>query len=283
LGDLNYILMLKKILAMALVATFTALAAQGQGVEVKKFRQGQGPKIALGNMVSLHFKQYLLKDTLVLNQRQSPGPVPLLISEPAGDPIMTALLDSGNEGDSMSVIFSVLKLAQEGRPLPPGLDSSMVMRFDLGIVKVQTKEEYQAEIQKANEGKRAQEEAAIVKYAAENGLVVQKTASGLHYAILQQGAGAKAQAGEQIEVHYTGLLLDGTKFDSSVDRGDTFKFNVGTGRVIPGWDEGFLLLNEGTKAVLLIPSYLAYGERNMGTIKAHSILRFDVAFIKVIK
>ena len=111
----------------------------------------------------------------------------------------------------------------------------------------------------------------------------EKTATGLRYKITQTNAeGKPAKRGDNVQVHYTGTLLDGTKFDSSVDRGKPISFPIGTGRVIPGWDEGIMLLKEGEKARLVIPPYLGYGERGAGgTIPPNAILIFDVELVKV--
>jgi peptidylprolyl isomerase len=84
-----------------------------------------------------------------------------------------------------------------------------------------------------------------------------------------------------VKVHYTGKLLDGTKFDSSVDRGEPFGFTLGKGQVIKGWDEGIGLMNVGGKATLIIPSSIAYGDRDMGTIPPYSTLVFDVELLEV--
>jgi peptidylprolyl isomerase len=106
------------------------------------------------------------------------------------------------------------------------------------------------------------------------------TASGLRYVITEKGAGEQPKTGDKVSVHYTGTLTDGTKFDSSVDRGTPFTFPLGKGRVIPGWDEGIALLNVGDKATLLIPSALAYGENGAGqSIPPNADLIFEVELI----
>ncbi len=110
----------------------------------------------------------------------------------------------------------------------------------------------------------------------------EKTATGLRYKITQTNAeGKPAKRGDNVQVHYTGTLLDGTKFDSSVERGQPISFAVGTGRVIPGWDEGIMLLKEGEKASLVIPSFLGYGKRGRGPIPTNAILMFDIELVKV--
>ena len=109
-----------------------------------------------------------------------------------------------------------------------------------------------------------------------------KTESGLYYKITQHGNGKKPQAGQKVAVHYTGMLLDKSVFDSSYSRRQPLNFTVGVGQVIEGWDEGILLLHEGDKARLVIPSDLAYGASGAGgVIPPHAPLIFDVELVKV--
>ncbi len=108
------------------------------------------------------------------------------------------------------------------------------------------------------------------------------TASGLIYVVHVIGDGPAPTAGKQVTVHYTGTLTDGTKFDSSVDRGEPFSFIIGVGQVIKGWDEGVMLMRVGGKRTLTIPSHLAYGDREIpGVIPAGSTLIFDVELLAV--
>ena len=109
---------------------------------------------------------------------------------------------------------------------------------------------------------------------------VQSTPSGLQYKVLQQGTGSThPTATDRVKVHYHGTLIDGTVFDSSVDRGEPITF--GLNQVIPGWTEGLQLMVEGEKTRLFIPSKLAYGNRNAGRIKPGSTLIFDVELLGI--
>jgi FKBP-type peptidyl-prolyl cis-trans isomerase len=105
--------------------------------------------------------------------------------------------------------------------------------------------------------------------------------SGLQYKIITQGTGAKpASAADTVKVNYRGTLIDGTVFDSSYDRGEPIQFPLNG--VIKGWTEGLQLLNEGTKAILYIPSDLAYGEQGAGRdIGPNSTLIFEVELLEV--
>ncbi len=108
------------------------------------------------------------------------------------------------------------------------------------------------------------------------------TESGLTYIVTKNGTGAQLKAGDTIIVNYTGLLTDGTKFDSSLDRSEPFSFPLGAGKVIKGWDEGFQKLKVGDHATLIIPSSIAYGERGAGgVIQPGATLIFIVEVIGV--
>lgn len=155
-------------------------------------------------------------------------------------------------------------------------------------------DEAKAEIQKFfTELQAKQDEAAKVMgeqnarageaFLTENGKrsEVKTTASGLQYEVLEEGDGPRPEAGDQVVVHYTGKLIDGTVFDSSEERGEPATFGVT--QVIPGWVEALQLMKAGSKWRLFIPSQLAYGPQGAGgVIGPNQTLIFDVNLIKVV-
>lgn len=152
---------------------------------------------------------------------------------------------------------------------------------------VATMQEFQAKMQSAEKEASAQvieDNAAVEKEFLENnknaeGVIT--TDSGLQYIIMEEGDGAKPTASDKVKVHYTGTLVDGTVFDSSVQRGEPVEFGVG--QVISGWTEALQLMNKGSKYKLFIPSRLAYGNRGAGNaIQPGAMLIFEVELLDIV-
>lgn len=137
----------------------------------------------------------------------------------------------------------------------------------------------EASVREANKVKEEGE-----KFLAENktkdGIIT--TESGLQYKVETEGTGVKPTAEDKVKVHYTGTLLDGTKFDSSVDRGEPMEFGVG--QVIKGWTEILQLMPVGSKYTIWVPSELAYGAQGAGRdIKPNSVLKFEIELLDIVK
>ncbi len=182
-----------------------------------------------------------------------------------------------------------------------GIETIDVADFSDGVAAVfngtqpkMSYDEAKAEIQKfftAMEERQREAAAAIAKvnteageaFLKENGARegVKTTETGLQYEVIEEGNGATPKAGDDVTVHYTGKLIDGTVFDSSVERGAPATFGVT--QVIPGWVEALQMMKEGAKWRLFIPSNLAYGPNGAGNvIGPNATLIFDVELIKVI-
>ena len=167
--------------------------------------------------------------------------------------------------------------------LPPQFSSTDIMRFEVRLDDFYPESEFRFRmIENIKKNYPAETEKATSElnaYLEKNGVVAQPTSTGLYYVKTQDGTGEKPSKGSTVKAHYTGYLLDGTVFDTSIERGEPIEFVLGVGQVIPGWDEGIALMSKGEKAVLYIPYYLAYGDRDLGVIPPFSNLVFEVELI----
>lgn len=217
------------------------------------------------------------KDSIVAASKQIP--VMMQASRFKGD--IYEALSLMHEGDSAEFIINAKKYFEVYNygQIPAFVkNDDMMLWFTIRIDAIQSLEQYK---QTAVDARLEAERQAIDAYLIENNLTASPQASGLYYIETQAGKGSNAANGKQVMVHYTGRLLDGTVFDSSIDRGEPFSFRLGEGRVIKGWDEGIALMKKGGKALLLIPSHLAYGENSAGRIPPYSPLLFEVELVDV--
>ena len=190
-----------------------------------------------------------------------------------------------HKGDSASFIvrtdstfYTLLR-----SPMPAEFSVDDVMKFNIRLNDFYPESEFAAKqieyMKNTFVGETLAAEEELDKYFKDNGIKAITTSTGLNYVKTKDGNGEKPQVGTMVKVHYTGKLLDGTVFDSSVTRNEPFQFVLGVGQVIPGWDEGLQLMSKGEEAVLYIPYYLAYGNTGSGPIPPFATLIFEVEMI----
>ena len=274
----------------------TAMQRTPRGDLYQVFTHNTGDKIKLNDVITFQFIQKTDKDSVLFS------------SYIAGRPAQVQVVPSQNAGDLMEIFplltvkdsalvkvptDSVFTGHEDQRPafLPKGGN----LTFILKIEKVQSLNDAIAERNAAIEKGKAAEIADAGKYIADHKLIVKTTATGLKYVITQPSLKIKPLKGDTLLVNYVGRTLADKVFDSSIEsvaksaglqqtgrNYEPIQVIVGTGGVIPGWDEGLLLLNEGAKATFVIPSSLAYGAQGSGDdIKPYSTLVFDVELVKV--
>ncbi len=241
-------------------------------------------KVKEGDIITLNLIYKNSDDSIVFNTSERGGGMQLKVDKPLykGDIaegfLMLSLGDSATFITSADSFFKKVVMAE----LPPFIKPATNLTFELRLTDISTIEELQAKAQQEAEKMAVVENENIKNYITENKISTPPTQSGLYYIELQKGKGAKAEPGKSVKVHYTGTILDGTKFDSSVDRNEPFEFILGQGGVIRGWEEGIGYMQAGGKAKLIIPSFLAYGEQQRGpVIKPFSTLVFEVELLEV--
>ena len=188
-------------------------------------------------------------------------------------------------GDSATFIFNGKEFFDnfmQGQEYPFG-DTPLYSDVKLyGLIPAAEFKKMQAEYEKMMQESAAQEADKILSYVKDNNIKVSPTPEGLYIVTTKKGNGPLPQEMDNLEVHYTGKLLDGTEFDSSIPRGEPFTFTLGAHQVIPGWEMALSKMHVGEKATVLIPSNLAYGERGNYNIPPYSPLVFDIELIRIV-
>jgi FKBP-type peptidyl-prolyl cis-trans isomerase FkpA len=268
------------------------------GLQYRFIKQGDGPQPEEGQVMTMHMTYGDdVTDSVFFDSKDHGYPVPIQVGSnlrdnPGGIEEIFKMLKKGDSIQFKVLAENLFEKTFE-MELPEEVQRGSMIRFNIGVVDVMSeddyrawqREEYEKEMERlAVDSERILKEdiEKIDEYLKENqpNAKVQTTESGIRYIVTQAGKGASPQAGNTVEVHYKGTLLDGKMFDSSYERGKPIEFPLGQGQVIQGWDEGISLLSKGSKATFYIPSPLAYGPQSRGAvIGPNSILVFDVELV----
>ena len=294
------------VLVLALLTGVSTLSScqktkvtEKDAIEFTYIKEGK-EKPANGDFLLYNLEILTQSDSVIYSTLTQPFPGYLM----ANDTIkpqngMDEIFLSLRKGDSITFEAAAKIVFSGNQPAPIKEDDKIKVR--LGAYEMKTEAEMQAFYEEAmvKEQEKSAERAktllveeakTIDAYLAKNNLKGQKTASGLVYVIEKEGTGDSTSVGSTLYVNYAGYLLDGPLFDTSYPElakannmfseerpYEPLPVNVGVGQVIPGWDEGLMLLKKGSKAKFIIPSPLGYGESGAGAmIPANSILVFDV-------
>ena len=242
---------------------------------------GELPQI--GDLVEVTLACYVNDSTTIIPASSNI----LQLSEPAFATDFMEGVAMMHRGDSASFIVNIdstFYYLFRVPELPAEFNSTDVMRFDVKVNDFYPESEYVNKMIEAIKKQYPEETerayAEMQQYFALNNIAASPTASGLYYVMTEEGNGEMPTKGDNVKVHYTGMLLDGTVFDSSVERGEPIEVPIGMGIVIPGWDEGIMMMSKGEKGVLYIPYYLGYGDRGAGAdIPPFANLIFEVELI----
>jgi FKBP-type peptidyl-prolyl cis-trans isomerase FkpA len=252
------------------------------GLEYKIVTHGNGTRKPVLNdhveiNIHIHDGDSVLFDSRKMNNGNC---VPLPISAPKfkGDVMEGFMLMVA--GDSAIFRLPIDSFRKTGTQLPPWVKDGEKIEYDVVLVSVKTDAEEKKDQAEKAEKQKVIDEKLLKEYLSKNKIKATKTQSGLYYKINTPGLGNNVKAGNTASVNYTGMFMDGKKFDSNTDSAfhhvQAFTLEVGVGKVIKGWDEGLQLLKKGTKATFYIPSTLAYGQMERPGIPSNSILIFDV-------
>jgi FKBP-type peptidyl-prolyl cis-trans isomerase FkpA len=285
---MKYILFILALIIIVDAKAQNDLQRSPEGAMYQIFTHNAGDKIKASDVVTFQLIQKTDKDSVLFS------------TYTAGHPVQTQVKPSQSAADLMEIFplltlkdsvlvkvptDSIFKGHEDQRP--PFLPKGGNLTFIIKIEKIQSLDEAIAEI-------KAAEIADAAKYIASHKLIIKTTPSGLKYVITKPSLKPRPLKGDTVLVNYVGRTLDDKVFDTSIESVakssgtfqegrpyEPYQLVVGTGGVIQGWDEGLLLLNEGSKATFIIPSGLAYGQQGSGQIRPYSTLVFDVELVKI--
>jgi FKBP-type peptidyl-prolyl cis-trans isomerase len=261
------------------------------GVYYLETKKGGGKAPVEGGYASAHYTVYLLGGEKLFSTYDRSEPIDFKVGSQFENMGFQEVIKQMKEGGKANAIVpSSMAFGAEGAG--DFVAPFTTLYYDVELVKVLTDAEWQKKQtekeakKQAEKAKTEQEEAqAIQKYMKDNNITPTTVLpSGLIYVEKQAGSGPKPVTGKKVKVHYTGKFLNGTPFDSSVDKGEPLEFPIGQRAVIEGWDLGIALMSQGTKALLIVPSKLAYKERGYGdAIPPNSTLVFEVELVEIEK
>lgn len=202
------------------------------------------------------------------------------------DPLLLEGFMMMHEGDVATFAYDADIMAQmmNGQAPHPNYKpgEGQKLSYRVNLQRIESMEEVQKQQEAEMKKMKKEEPGKIREYVKKNNIKVKPNANGLYIIVNEKGTGEKVSKGKEVTVHYTGRLLDGSVFDSSVERGQPFTFKIGEGQVIEGWDKGLLGQTVGSKLQLIIPSTMSYGDRGAGGhILPYTPLVFDVEIISV--
>ncbi|MCX6186273.1 MAG: FKBP-type peptidyl-prolyl cis-trans isomerase [Bacteroidetes bacterium] len=230
------------------------------GLKYKLTEKGKGTQVLKGDKVTVHYTGTLPNGTKFDSSKDRNQPFSFKVG--AGQVIKgwdegLALLNIGDKA-----VLTIPPTIGYGERAVGSIPANSTLIFDIEVIDAKTP--------------------PVAKPYDVAGIDTVKMQSGLKFIKVQSGTGVKPALGSTVAVHYTGYLMDGKVFDSSIERDEPIEFQIGRGMVIKGWEEGIALMQVGDKMRLIIPSELAYGENGAGgVIPPNATLIFDVELVKV--
>jgi len=253
-----------------------------KGLKYKIYKSAGGTKAQLGDIIKFDYVITNYKDSVMVSSYKMHRPFEGKLLQTAFQTLTEGFLMLG-KGDS-AAFFMPADSMLKGHP-DPSLKPGTLVKYTIKMVDVTPAADFEKKMKEQADAAKAAETTQLADYLKTKAPNAIKTDSGMYYIIEKDGTGPLPKAGDTIVAHYTGMLLNGTVFDT--DNGKTFSFKLGVkpgeiGGVIQGWEQGFALLKKGTKARLIIPSKLAYGPRGAGAgdkIGPYTPLVFEVEVV----
>jgi FKBP-type peptidyl-prolyl cis-trans isomerase FkpA len=264
------------------------------GMKYRVYREQNGRKPVPGDWVTVHMVYKQENDSVLFDSRENGKPLRFELPKPKFEGSFEEGLMYLGEGDSATFFINadsmfekvILKNPQgivKGRPTP-----GSHLKFDVSLVRVQTYQEAELEIALSESRQEQAEQKALEEYLSEKNIHAEKQHEGYYLLVTKPGSGKEIKAGDVVSMNYSAHFLNGILFNSSSKSGQPYSFTVGKGEVITGWDLAMEKLRAGDRALIVVPSPLAYGSEGVQKpnskdylIPPFSTLIIDVEVLKI--
>ncbi|GAB4288254.1 MAG: hypothetical protein Kow0068_14040 [Marinilabiliales bacterium] len=281
-----------KFLLIVLIAWFLQSCSEGykkteSGLEYRFISENKdGTPAKRGDILVLRMLYKTESDSILFNTDELQGPFRMKLGAPShsGGCIEDAF-SLMKVGDSLEckIDAELFYMYTKKTELPDFIKPGEKLIFQIKLVKIFDYNEWEEERKNLHLASESEEMQLIKSYLQRTSTNVEPTESGLYYVEKEKGTGLKPEPGDLVSINYLVYFIDGSPIENSYETGKPFKFRLYTNEVIKGLDEGVSMMNAGGKAILIIPSKLAYGDKQHGNIPPYSTLVFEVELLSVEK
>lgn len=257
----------------------------GDGLQYRFIEQKNGRRPRVGDLMRMHMKYRDAKGKILFDSKEQKNDFVLQLTIPTFIGGLEEGFSLMGEGDS-----AVFKVSADSvfdktfrQVLPPSVNKGDVLTFEIRMLKVMSPDEYRKQRMAARKDISEIEAYGIAVYLAENGIKAEPVRPGVYFILLQEGTGDLPEAGDSVEIRYTGSFLSGEVFDGSAKAGGNLKYILGDGLRLPEWENAVAGMKKGGRVRLILSSDNAYGAEGFGPVPPNSSVVYDIELVNLIR
>lgn len=257
----------------------------GDGLQFMFIEQKNGRKPLVGDMMKMHLKYRDTKGKVLYDSQEQTRDFVLQLTLPTFVGGMEEGFALMGEGDSAVFRVSADSVFDKTfrQVLPPSVNKGDILTFEVRMIKVMTIDEYRKQRMAERKDVNELEKFSIDAYLAENGIKAEPAKPGVYFIVLKEGVGEWPEAGDSVEIRYTGSFLSGEVFDGSEKSGSNLRYQLGDGLRLPAWEEAVAGMKKGGRVRLILSSDNAYGSDGFGPVPPNTSVVYDIELVGIIK
>lgn len=257
----------------------------GDGLQFMFIEQKNGRKPLVGDMMKMHLKYRDTKGKVLYDSQEQTRDFVLQLTLPTFIGGMEEGFALMGEGDSAVFRVSADSVFDKTfrQVLPPSVNKGDLLTFEVRMIKVMTIDEYRKQRMAERKDVNELEKFSIDAYLAENGITAEPAKPGVYFIVLKEGVGEWPEAGDSVEIRYTGSFLSGEVFDGSEKAGSNLRYQLGDGLRLPAWEEAVAGMKKGGRVRLILSSDNAYGSDGFGPVPPNTSVVYDIELVGITK